>query len=69
MNKKIAEKVRKMKKKSLFLHVLSQPPYKTVRFTGVSLLNIFKQKINFDCSFVTFKYHLRKYLINNDVNG
>ena len=28
---------------------------KTVRFTGVSLLNIFKQKINFDCSFVPFK--------------
>ena len=42
---------------------------KTVRFTGVSLLNIVKQKINFDCSFVTFKYHLRKYLMNNDVNG
>ena len=40
--------------------------YKTVRFTGVSLLNIFKQKINFGCSFVTFKSHLRKYWINND---
>ena len=59
-------------RQQFFLHepiIKTELMRKTVRFTGVSLLNIFKQKINFNCSFVTFKYHLRKYLINNDVNG
>ena len=42
---------------------------RTVRSVGVSIFNHFDGILNMDCLFMTYKYHLKQYLIDNDVSG
>ena len=42
--------------------------YKTLRFVGIKIYNHFIGKINMDRLFMTYKYHLKKYLVDNDMS-
>ena len=42
--------------------------HRRLRMIGVNFYNYFYGKLNMDCLFVTYKYHLKKYLIDNDVS-
>ena len=44
------------------------PACRTVRVTGVQMNNYFLSVIDFDCSFLTFKYHLKKHILSNSAN-
>ena len=39
-----------------------------LRMIGVNIYNHFYDKLNMNCLFVTYKYHLKKYLLDNDVS-
>ena len=58
-----------------YLDLFREPSFKTdlrrrtIRYTGVHLYNSFKPKIDFNCSLVTFKYHLKELLFTTEVNG
>ena len=41
------------------------PACRTVRVTGVQMYNYFSSVLNFDCSLLTFKYHLKKHILSN----
>ena len=41
---------------------------RTLRVIGVNIYNHFYDKLNMDRLFVTYKYHLKKYLIDNEVS-
>ena len=42
---------------------------RTIRVTGVRIYNYFFEKLDMNCSLLTYKRHLKKYLIENDVSN
>ena len=42
--------------------------FKTIRFVGIKIYNHFIGKLNMDRLFVTYKYNLKKYLVDNDMS-
>ena len=40
---------------------------RSIRRSGVSIYNYFIQHSNLNCSFITYKYHLKAFLLQNDI--
>ena len=49
-------------------HCHTRRSQKTIRYTGVTLWNYLTDKLNSSCKIGTFKFHLKTYLIQNQVS-
>ena len=46
----------------------TEQPRRTIRIKGVQIYNYFSSRLDLDCTFVTYKKHLKYFLLNNDIS-
>ena len=57
-------------KQSTHMHLYgakSSPKVRSIRTIGANIYNYFHDKLSMDCKLMTYKFHLKRYLIDNDV--
>ena len=58
-------------KQSTHMHLFSaksSPKSRSIRTIGANIYNYFHDKLDMNCKFNTYKFHLKKYLIDTDVS-